>query len=224
MAIQAVDAQDDARGLTRLCRWALGWACASAVSTALATEPPGYPGARLVDAIAQLERRGVAVLYSSDLVRPWMRVRDAPRTSDPRTILAELVAPHGLAVRDGPNGYVLLVRAPRPSRSVVSGYAAAAASTSELEEVVVATSRYRLALEAPVPIRLVAADLEVLPDIGDDPLRAVARLPGAAAGDFTAKANLRGGEVEETLVRFDGLRLFNPFHLKDFQSVFSVID
>ena len=34
----------------------------------------------------------------------------------------------------------------------------------------------------------------------------------------------RGGEVDETLVRFDGLRLFNPFHFKDFLSIFSTID
>ena len=54
--------------------------------------------------------------------------------------------------------------------------------------------------------------------------RVTARLPGAAAGDLSAKSNLRGGEVDETLVRFDGLRLFNPFHFKDFQTIFSTID
>ena len=64
----------------------------------------------------------------------------------------------------------------------------------------------------------------MLPDLGDDPLRAVARLPGVASSDFSAKANMRGGETDETLFRFDGLRLQNPFHLKDFQSVFSTID
>ena len=80
------------------------------------------------------------------------------------------------------------------------------------------------ASELPSPIQIEAADLELLPDIGDDPLRAVSRLPGTAAGDFTAKANFRGGEVDETLGRFDGLRLFNPFHFKDFQSIFSAID
>ena len=75
-----------------------------------------------------------------------------------------------------------------------------------------------------MPILLESADLGLLPDLGDDPLRATARLPGAAAGDLSAKSNLRGGEVDETLVRFDGLRLFNPFHFKDFQSIFSTID
>ena len=71
---------------------------------------------------------------------------------------------------------------------------------------------------------LASAELEKIPDIGDDPLRAVNRLPGSASTEFTAKTNIRGGEVDETLVRFDGLRLYNPFHLKDFQSIFSTID
>ncbi len=35
---------------------------------------------------------------------------------------------------------------------------------------------------------------------------------------------LRGGTADETLVRFDDLRLYNPYHLKDFFSVFSTID
>ena len=49
-------------------------------------------------------------------------------------------------------------------------------------------------------------------------------MPGAAATDLSAKFYVRGGAADETLVRFDGLRLANPFHLKDFQSVFSAID
>jgi outer membrane receptor protein involved in Fe transport len=225
MATMAVDAQHEGCGVPHP-RWlTLGWLCALAASAASAAETSGYAGRRLIDAIADLEQRGLAVLYSSDLVRPWMRVGEAPQASEPRALLTQLVAPHGLAVRDGPNGSVLLVKAPRQRRGEApSADHAPTTRTAELEEVVVATSRYRLALEVPIPIRLAAADLEALPDIGDDPLRAVARLPGTAAGDFTAKTNIRGGEVDEILVRFDGLRLFNPFHLKDFQSVFSAVD
>ena len=87
------------------------------------------------------------------------------------------------------------------------------------------TSRYRLAPAGAPPIRFRARRARAAArNLGDDPLRAVSRLPGAAASDFTAKANIRGGEADEMLVRFDGLRLFNPFHFKDFQSLFSTID
>ena len=47
-------------------------------------------------------------------------------------------------------------------------------------------------------------------------MRTLARLPGAVGSDLSAKLNVRGGVTDETLVRFDGLRLMNPFHLKDF--------
>jgi outer membrane receptor protein involved in Fe transport len=63
-----------------------------------------------------------------------------------------------------------------------------------------------------------------MPHAADDLYRAVKRLPGAAGGDVTAKINVRGGEQDELLVVLDGLELYEPFHLKDFQSVFSIID
>ena len=69
-----------------------------------------------------------------------------------------------------------------------------------------------------------AAELELIPDIGEDPVRALARLPGVASQDFSSRAHLRGGTPEETLFRFDDLRLYNPYHLKDFFGVFSSID
>jgi outer membrane receptor protein involved in Fe transport len=206
-------------------RRAATWVCALiSVVAAAPAAAAGIVGQRLTDVISGLEDRGVPVLYSSDLVRPWMRVREEPQTSDPKAILAEIVAPFGLAVQKGPNGSWLLVKAPREARNTTPPREAAPIGVAILEEVIVTTSRYRLAPTSSPPIQLEAADLELLPDIGDDPLRAVSRLPGTAAGDFTAKANFRGGEVDETLVRFDGLRLFNPFHFKDFQSIFSTID
>ena len=208
-------------------KWQRGVArmLALAASLPVAEASATLAGMPLSSAVADLERRGLAVLYSSDLVRPWMKVAAEPTASDPAGVLVEILRPHGLTARSGPGGLLLVVRQPRiaqarPTR-LTAGYAEAAAS---LEEVVVTTSRYRLDSLPVMPILLESADLGLLPDLGDDPLRATARLPGAAAGDLSAKSNLRGGEVDETLVRFDGLRLFNPFHFKDFQSIFSTID
>jgi outer membrane receptor protein involved in Fe transport len=186
----------------------------------------GLAGTPLSSAVADLERRGLVVLYSSDLVRPWMKVASDPTATDPAAILAEILAPHGLAARPGPGGLLLVVRRPRIAQTASTGrteipHTVAGAS---LEEVIVTTSRYRLDSLPAMPIMLDSEELGLLPDLGDDPLRATARLPGAAAGDLSAKSNLRGGEVDETLVRFDGLRLFNPFHFKDFQNIFSTID
>ena len=94
-----------------------------------------------------------------------------------------------------------------------------------LDEIVVNASRYRVSVGPLYPVsELAAADIALLPEIADDPLRAVARLPGVAHQDFSSKSNIRGGVADETLVRFDGLRLYDAYHLKDFQSLFSTVD
>jgi hypothetical protein len=191
---------------------------------ALCTEPAAsavYRDLTLEQALRELKRTGLSVLYSSDLVKPWMRIESEPQAGDPRAVLREIAAPHGLAVTEGPRGHLMLVRA-RPSKPAVTH---ARDPPVDLAEVTVTASHYEL-LREPVPslTALSAADLALMPDIGEDPLRAVARLPGTAATDFSAKPNVRGGEADESLILFDGLRLFNPFHFKDFHSVFSTID
>ncbi len=191
----------------------------------------GFRHLTLEQALQRLQDRGLSILYSSDLIQPWMQVREEPAASEPRAILEEILRPYGVKAVDGPNGSLLLVRASppkpaatdRPSRSLRA--AEGAAPLPDLEEVIVSASHYQFVREpSPSLTSMTAADLQLLPDIGDDPLRAVGRLPGTASSEFSAKSNIRGGEADETLFRFDGLRLHNPFHLKDFQSVFSTID
>lgn len=183
----------------------------------------------LEQALQQLKQRGLSILYSSDLVKPWMRVQREPVATDDRAILSEILEPYGLRAVDGPNGSLMLVRAVAPPAAATGATSSfrppTSAAKAEFEEVIVSASHYQFVREpTPSLTSLTAADLQLLPDLGDDPLRAVARLPGAASGDFSAKVNMRGGETDETLVRFDDLRLQNPFHLKDFQSTFSTID
>jgi outer membrane cobalamin receptor len=170
-------------------------------------------------ALDQLQARGLSILYSSDLVKPDMRVIREPTSHGARGILEEIVAPHGIRIVEGPGGTLLLTRAVRAPGAI------AASPTTELTEVVVTASRYAWVRMPQVSLtRLNAAELHLAPNVGDDPLRTLARLPGAAATDLSAKFYVRGGAADETLVRFDGLRLANPFHLKDFQSIFSAID
>jgi outer membrane receptor protein involved in Fe transport len=189
----------------------------------------------IVELLAQFERDGVEVLYSSDLVKPWMRVREQPEGATPQSILESVLAPYDLAVRAAPEGALMIVRAapeaqastPRVGEPAPAPDPAPASRTGmlPLEELVVQASQYRLARDVTSTVTtLAAADLELLPDLGDDPLRAVARLPGMASSDFSARINIRGGETGETLVLFDGMRLYDPFHLKEFQSLFSAID
>ena len=56
-------------------------------------------GLRLGDALADLQRRGLKIIYSSEVVRPAMRVRTVPHVTSLRRLLDELVAEHGLIAR-----------------------------------------------------------------------------------------------------------------------------
>ncbi len=96
---------------------------------------------------------------------------------------------------------------------------------SFLDEVVVTPSRYSFLHLQPEPrVFLDRASVERLPHIADDLLRVVHRIPGANAGDLSATFGLRGGRPEDVKVLLDGVRLEEPYHLRDFLSLFSVLD
>jgi len=74
----------------------------------------------------------------------------------------------------------------------------------------------------PPAFRVDVPALEVLPGLAEpDVLRAVQILPSvAAASDFSSALYVRGGSPDQTLIRLDGVPLFNPYHMG---GVFSAI-
>jgi outer membrane receptor protein involved in Fe transport len=199
---------------------ALLLACLPGVASAAA-----YQGQTVEQALEQLRERGISIFYSSDLVKPWMRVEREPTATEPRALLTQILAPHGIAVTDGPDGALILVREiQRAPRRAAPGATRSPAPTP-LDAVVVSASTYLFGGDAQLSSAAFSArELESLPEIGEDPLRSVSRLPGVARQDFSSRVHLRGGTDEETLVRFDDLRLYDPFHFKDFYGIFSAID
>lgn len=102
---------------------------------------------------------------------------------------------------------------------------AAEAPPVKLAEVVVAPSRFGVTEErVTVTAALTSAELETLPQIGDDLYRSIARLPGLAVDDFSARFWVRGAPNREVLARFDGVELTEPFHLKDIDGALSIVD
>ncbi len=265
-----------------------------------AGDEAAFVGRPLSEALARLQAQGLRIVYSTAVVTPSMVVRDQPVGDDPRAILDQILAPHGLVARDGPGETILIVVAPPDSdalpqtgevrglitvngvpigppdmRIQIEGTPISVAPAPDgsfvipdvpsglhsitvtspsfapqsitdvdvqpgghatlhfdlvpvsvfLNEVIVTPSHFRL-LEAEPESRqfLDREEVRQMPHAADDLYRAVKRLPGSAGGDFTAKINVRGGEQDELLVILDGLELYEPFHLKDFQSIFSIID
>lgn len=182
--------------------------------------PRHFAGLSLTKALRELESEGLALVYSSDLVRPDMRVSTEPAATAPRAILDELLAPHGLLALDGPRGRLLIVQA------APDAPAAPVPPRFHADEVVVTSSGDEAGVGAPPDGTTAIGGDQLRRDAapGDDVNRALARQPGAAAADVSARLFLRGGEADEFSVRLDGMPIRNPFHLRGLQSPSGIID
>ncbi len=95
----------------------------------------------------------------------------------------------------------------------------------EIEAITVSASRYEIVRDISASHFLIdRRSIQTMPDVGEDPLRATQRLPGAAASGASAKTHFRGGEESEIGIMLNGQRLFDPFHVRDYQNIFSAID
>lgn len=95
----------------------------------------------------------------------------------------------------------------------------------EIETIAVSASRYEILSDlAASRFVLDQRTIQNMPDVGEDPLRVVQRLPGAAASGASAKTHFRGGDDGEIGIMLNGQWLFDPFHIRDYQSIFSAID
>jgi len=155
----------------------------------------------------------VDVIYSSELVPPGLI---APPARDGETLTQrarDALAAHGLALRTvGANTFV-----------VVPAATPAVESEEPLEEISVYASRYAIDGGLAEPREVSPTDIERVPGSHDDALRALHSLPGIAT-NASARPYIRGSLSEDVLVRYDGIGLLDPYHLKNFQSLISAID
>ena len=87
------------------------------------------------------------------------------------------------------------------------------------------TASYSINRDEPVAaVALTREEILRLPHFGDDLYRALPAMPGVTSNDVSAQFNVRGGLYRDTALRIDGIEIFEPYHLKDFQGVFSIID
>ena len=94
-----------------------------------------------------------------------------------------------------------------------------------LAEVTVSPGAFSFLEAGPASRRTISrAEIETAP-FGEDLFRAMNRLPGLSSGDYGAQFSIRGGRHDETLILLDGLEIYEPYHLKDFnEGALSIID
>src|SRR5256885_2015044 len=188
-------------------------------------DPQRYAGHALAEALDDLRGRGLKLIYSSDLVRPDMIVAVDPPAGPRRLVLDRLLEPFGLTSQDGPGSSVLVVRSAPSGPPDGADDRRPNGSAVFREEIEVSSTASEAISDRPEAGRtLVPEQIREATQFGDDPNRAVARLPGVAAADRSAAFSIRGGEADETRFILDGLVIDDPFHLKDFLSFSSIID
>ena len=180
----------------------------------------------VVDVLTTLRRSGVDVLYSTDLVTPAMPLAAPLHAKGALERAREGLAPYGLILQNvGANRYLVTRAPPTVAASPVSPIPTVPpARPPELVEISVYASQYTLGGDATGEPRSVSSiDIDRIPGDHDSALRATRLLPGVASSG-SSRAYIRGSSLDDVLVRFDGVTLADPFHMKDFQSLLSAFD
>lgn len=188
-----------------------------------ATAATTYAGRPLTEVLLSLQEEGLTIVFTSQLVRPEMKVTAEPAAREPRRILDEILAPHGLAVEQGPDGVLVVVAKKRPGGD---GKAAIEERRQPVfhDEIVVQPSRLELLQKQPdASFSFGREEIETLPHLGGDVFRTISLLPGVAANDVTAQFSVHGGRRDEVKVLLDGQELYDAYHLKDYDNALSVV-
>jgi outer membrane receptor protein involved in Fe transport len=198
-----------------------GWllACTLLAATASAQE---LRGRRVSDVLDELRSAGLTFIYNTRILPNDLRIETEPRAREGLALAREILAASGLSLSQVAPGVFAVVAAPA-QRAADS--AAGSEPVAPVEEIVVQTSRYRLASdEVAQRTFLTQEQVKNMPRLADETLRAVQRLPGTTTNGFSSIGSVRGGEPHETAIVLDGLRLYEPFHLKNFLSPVSLLD
>ncbi len=202
--------------------------CLCFAASALAEERT-WQGAPVSDYVAYLIAQDIPVIYSSDLIKDDYIISREPIATDAIEVLREILRPYELGVNVGPGGSLLVVdeRDDQPENTVSQTQDASAEleNIEMLPEVIVSSSVYAMRYQHSGSHTFLDRELTTkLPDVGDEATSGINRLPGVANGGLSTKSNVRGGINNEQLLIFDGLRLYEPYHLKDFHAVSTIID
>jgi hypothetical protein len=178
-----------------------------------------FKGRRLDDALRILQADGLRVVFSSEMVKPQMRVQSEPRAGSAREQLDELLGQQGLTAEAGPGGTILVVRRhpaqanASPSRTTsVQPIQKTTPDTGSLpasysDQITVTSTRDVLVPRGAAPAVL---DRRGLSDAGSvfdaDGLEAIRAMPGVSApSDVRSDFSVRGDPFRQIGIVIDGV-------------------
>ncbi len=217
--------------MTLLLRSTLTCLCLLSLHAASAQPSPAQSlaGRPVAAVLEELVEKGWRFAFSTNLVGADLLVEGEPTARAPVEMVREILRPHRLTVREH-GELLLIVRMTEAEVSALAPVTEFQMSDDDVtqrlvETITVSASRYELSRDlSNTRFYLDQQSVEALPDLGDDPVRATQRLPGVASAPYSSSGYVRGGERSETNIFLNGHRLLDPFHVRDFQSVFSSID
>jgi outer membrane receptor protein involved in Fe transport len=194
---------------------------------AQAAEEPAtrFTGRHVAAVIDEFRAAGYPLAYSTNLVTDDMLVTIEPRSNDPPDIIRQILAPYGLTLRVVADVYLVVrVSQNKPAAPSAVGNPVKLAEPL-IEKITVYASRYEISRDIATSKTVIdQKSIQKMPDIGEDPLRITQRLPGTAASGVSARTHFRGGEQDEVGIMLNGLWLFDPFHVRNYQNIFSTVD
>jgi outer membrane cobalamin receptor len=203
-----------------LCRpaWLLVLACIPQIIFAAEL----WQGRQLSELLLSLNDQGYRIIFSGDVVTDDLLIEQEPDLQEPLAGLRALLASHGLQLQAGPADTWLVKK---DQASAVTEAIIIEAAPPALPEIIVTSSLQRLQYKQAGTHTYLDRELTArVPAAGEEAVRITNRLPSTASGGISSRIHIRGGEANEVLFLLDGLRLYEPFHLKDFQAVATIVN
>jgi hypothetical protein len=185
-----------------------------------------YANRRVAAVLDELRAGGLVFIYNNEIVPSGLRVKAEPTSQTGVALAAEILREHSLALKQVAPGVFAIVRSTDAVKSVPEKQPSPPASSiGTLDEIVVVSSRYNLSMQVAASSTSITQDqVKDAPRLADETLHALQRLPGTSTNGFSSIGSIRGGAPSETAIELDGLRLYEPFHLKNFLTPVSLLD